>query len=73
MINTIKAKILMTDVKQVLQIIAIIVTVIWMSMVFHKGYNDISLIIKENPDNYGPAIGRYLFKNWAGGKEDGKL
>jgi len=63
----------MVDSKRILQIIAIIVTVMWMSMIFHKGSIDISLIIKENPDNWGPAIGRYLFDNWAGGKESGRL
>jgi len=56
----------MFDIKRLLQIIAIIVTVIWMSMIFHKGNNDISYIIKENPDNLGPAIGQYFFANWAG-------
>ena len=64
---------MMVDIKRTFQIIAIIVAVIWMSMVFHKGSNDISLIIKENPDNWGTAISKYLFKNWAGGKEDGRL
>ena len=63
----------MIDNKRLLQIIAIIVSVIWMSMVFHKGHHDISLIIKQNPDNWGPAIGKYLFDNWAGGKEGGRL
>ncbi len=63
----------MVDHKGLLQIIAIIVTVLWMSMVIHKGSNDISLIIKENPDNWGQAIGQYLFENWAGGKEGGRL
>jgi len=63
----------MVDGKRILQVIAIIFTVIWMSMVCHKGYNDISIIINENPDKLGPAIGRYLFDNWAGGKEGGRL
>ena len=63
----------MIDGKRLLQIIAIICTVTWMSMIVHKGYNDISHIINENPDNWGPAIGRYLFKNWAGGQEGGSL
>ena len=63
----------MVDGKRILQIIAIICTVTWLSMIAHKGYKDISNIIKENPDDWGPAIGRYLFENWAGGKEGGKL
>jgi hypothetical protein len=63
----------MVDGKRILQIFAISITVIWMFMVFHKGYNDISIIIKENPDNWGQAIGQYLFKNWAGGQQDGSL
>ena len=63
----------MVDGKRILQIIALICTAIWMSMIAHKGYNDISIIIRENPDNWGPAIGRYLFDNWAGGKEGGRL
>ena len=58
----------MVDGKRILQVIAIIATVIWMSVIFHKGYHDISIIITENPDNWGPAIGRYIFENWAGGK-----
>ena len=43
----------MFDGKRILQIIAIICTVTWMSVIAHKGYNDISHIIKENPDNWG--------------------
>ncbi len=63
----------MVDGKRILQVVAIICTVTWLSMIAHKGYNDISNIIKENPDNWGPAIGRYLIENWAGGKEGGRL
>lgn len=63
----------MIDHKRLLQIIAIIVTVLWMSMVIHKGSNDISLIIKENPDNWGPAIGRYLFDRTFGDKPPHRL
>ena len=63
----------MVDGKPILQIIAFICTVIWMSMIFQKGRNDVSNLIKENPDNWGQAIGQYLFKNWAGGEEDGRL
>lgn len=63
----------MVDGKRILQIIAIIVAVIWMSVISHKGYHDISNIIKENPDDWGVAIGRYLLENWAGGKKEGSL
>lgn len=42
-------------------------------MIFHKGYNDISILVSDNPDNWGAAIGQYLFENWAGGKEGGRL
>ncbi len=63
----------MADGKRILQIIALICTVMWMYMIAHKGYHDISIIIKENPDNWGQAIGQYLLENWAGGKEDGRL
>jgi len=44
---------------------------LWFSMIIHKGSNDISFIVKENPDSWGPAIGRYFFDNWAGGKGGG--
>ena len=63
----------MVDGKRILQIIAIILTVTWMSMIAHKGYNDISIIISDNPDNWGLPIVRYLLENWAGGKEGGTL
>ena len=56
----------MVDGKPILQIIAFICTVIWMSMIFQKGRNDVSNLIKENPDNWGPALGQYLFDNLAG-------
>lgn len=55
----------MVDSKRMIQIIAIIITVILMSMMFHKGHNDISILIK-NSVNLGPAIGGYLFDNWSG-------
>jgi len=61
----------MVDNKRLLQIIAIIIAMLWFSMIIHKGSNDISFIVKENPDSWGPAIGRYFFDNWAGGKGGG--
>ena len=35
-------------------------------MIFQKGRNDIFILIKENPDNWGSALGQYLFDNLAG-------
>ena len=66
-------EIAMADGKRLLQLIALFCTVVWMTMICHKGYHDISMIIREYPDDWGKEVGKYLLENWAGGKDDGRL
>ena len=54
------------DARQLLQITAIICLVIIMSMIFYKGYSDISVLIEENPDDFWRDLCEYLINNLAG-------
>ena len=52
--------------KQILQIVAIISTIFMLSVIMPKGQHDIPLIVRTNPPDLGPALGRYLIGNLAG-------
>lgn len=51
--------------KQILQIVAIICTIIMLSVIMPKGQHDLSLIVRTNPADLGPVLGRYLMGNLA--------
>jgi hypothetical protein len=54
------------DGKRILQFFAIACLCFIMSVIAHKGFNDISLLAREHPDDFWIALGRYFLDNMAG-------
>ena len=45
------------------QALAIICLCLMFSMIIHKGYNDISALIQNNPGDFWPAFSQYIINN----------
>ncbi len=53
--------------KTVLQVAAILMLIGMLSMIFHKGYVDVSVIWRQHSGgDFWAALARYLFRNLAG-------
>ena len=57
-----------TDPKRILQVLAILCLCIMLFIIYHKGFNDILVLIHENPDEFWRALFRYFMGNLAGGE-----
>lgn len=54
--------------KTVLQVLAIAALAAIVGVILHKGYTDFSALARQNPGgDFWPALGRYIFRNLAGG------
>jgi hypothetical protein len=54
--------------KTVFQVLAIALLAAILGIILHKGYADFSALAKQNPGgDFWPALGRYIFRNLAGG------
>ncbi len=54
--------------KTVFQLLAIALLAAIVGVILHKGYTDFSALAKQNPGgDFWPALGRYIFRNLAGG------
>jgi hypothetical protein len=49
------------------QVLAIVLLAGIVGVLLHKGYADVSQIAREHPGGFWSALGRYLFRNLAGG------
>jgi hypothetical protein len=56
-----------TDDKRILQILAILCICLILFIIYHKGFTDILVLIRENPDDFLRALLRYFIDNLAGG------
>ena len=54
------------DPKRILQVVSIFCLCLIFSMIIHKGFTDISALVREHPDDFWRALGQYLFDNLAG-------
>lgn len=53
--------------KTLLQVVSILILIGMLSMIFHKGYADISVIWRQHSGgDFWAALARYLFRNMAG-------
>ena len=54
--------------KTVFQVLAIAALAAIIGIILHKGYSDFSALARQNPGgDFWPALGRYIFRNLAGG------
>ncbi|HEY0824389.1 MAG TPA: hypothetical protein VGD76_11425 [Ramlibacter sp.] len=54
--------------KTVFQVLAIVLLAGIVLVILHKGYTDFGTLAKQNPGgDFWPALGRYIFRNLAGG------
>ena len=61
-------KLIITDGKRILQVLAILCICILLFILYHKGFTDILVLIQENPDDFLRALFKYFMDNLAGGE-----
>ena len=56
-----------TKGERIQQVLGILFLCLMYFMIIDKGFNDISALIQNNPDDFWCAFGRYIISNLAGG------
>jgi len=67
-LNTTGKQLTTTIGERILQILAILCLGIMLFIICYKGFTDILVLIKENPDDFWCALFRYFMGNLAGGE-----
>ena len=57
----------MTKGERIQQVLGILFLCLMYFMIIDKGFNDISALIQNNPDDFWRAFGKYIISNLAGG------